>query len=157
MALRMSSLGRCLLGARRLSPLHLKVPKNQNSDTSVNYTCNTLSHCNSNASHPFPIFVHFQGCQYLSTSSATQHARSQLPVGVIKPDEEPKIFRWTAFIHFLISLHQLRGKMKLCLSLRSPWPNVTIPEANVADYVWENVAQYSDNTALVCGLSGRWG
>ena len=45
--------------------------------------------------------------------------------------------------------------MKLCLSLRSPWPNVTIPEANVADYVWENVAQYSDNTALVCGLTGR--
>ena len=97
MALRMPSLGRCLLGARRLSPLHLKVPKNQNSDTSVNYTCNTLSHCNSNASHPVPIFVHFQGCQYLSTSSATQHARSQLPVGVIKPDEESKIFRWATF------------------------------------------------------------
>ena len=103
------------------------------------------------------MYIHFQGCQYLSTSSAVHHARSQLPVGVIKPDEEPKIFRWTAFIHFLISLHQLRGKMKLCLSLRSPWPNVTIPEANVADYVWENVAQYSDNTALVCGLTGRWG
>ena len=47
--------------------------------------------------------------------------------------------------------------MEPCLSLRSPWPNVTIPEANVADYVWENVAQYSENTALVCGLTGRWG
>ena len=33
---------------------------------------------------------------------------------------------------------------------------MTIPEVNVADYVWQNVAEYSDNTALVCGMTGRF-
>ena len=80
-----------------------------------------------------------------------------MPVGVIKPDEESKIFRWTTFYPLFNIPTPAERKTKLCLSLRSPWPNVTIPEANVADYVWENVAQYSDNTALVCGLTGRWG
>jgi len=66
----------------------------------------------------------------LSTQPALLHARSQVPVGVIKPGEEDRI-------------------------VRSPWPEVSIPEVNLADYVWENVDQYSDNTALVCGMTGR--
>ena len=40
--------------------------------------------------------------------------------------------------------------------IRSPWPDVTIPETNLADYVWQNVDQYEDNTAVVCGMTGRY-
>ena len=30
-----------------------------------------------------------------------------------------------------------------------------IPEVNLADYVFENASEYSNNPALVCGMSGR--
>ena len=39
--------------------------------------------------------------------------------------------------------------------IRSPYADVTIPEMNVADYVWTNAAEYPDNVALVCGMTGR--
>ena len=32
---------------------------------------------------------------------------------------------------------------------------MTIPETNLADYVWQNVDEYADNTAVVCGMTGR--
>ena len=38
---------------------------------------------------------------------------------------------------------------------RSPYPDVDIPEQNVADFVFEHVDQYGDLPALVCGMSGR--
>ena len=41
------------------------------------------------------------------------------------------------------------------LIIRSPWPEVEIPETNLADFVWENVEQHGDNPALVCGMTGR--
>ena len=40
-------------------------------------------------------------------------------------------------------------------NIRSPYADVTIPEMNVADYVWTNAAEYPDNVALVCGMTGR--
>lgn len=51
-------------------------------------------------------------------------------MGVIKSGEEPMI-------------------------VRSHWPEITIPEMNVADFVLQNVDEYSDNVALVCGMTGR--
>lgn len=39
--------------------------------------------------------------------------------------------------------------------MTSPWPEVSIPETNLADYVWENAGHYSDKPALVCGMTGR--
>merc|ERR1719319_1323023 len=66
----------------------------------------------------------------VSTHPTLLHAGSQVPVGAIRPGEEDRI-------------------------VRSPWPDVAIPEVTLADYVWENVDQYSDNTALVCGMTGR--
>ena len=38
---------------------------------------------------------------------------------------------------------------------RSPYPDIEIPEVNLADFVFENVSHYPDNTALVCGMTGR--
>jgi len=37
----------------------------------------------------------------------------------------------------------------------SPWPDVVVPEVNLADFVWENVEHHAANDALVCGMSGR--
>ena len=39
--------------------------------------------------------------------------------------------------------------------MRSPWPQVEIPETNLADFVWENMEHYADKEALVCGMTGR--
>jgi len=77
-----------------------------------------------------PCMPSLQAQRLLSTHTTLLHAGSQLPVGAIRPGEEDRI-------------------------VRSPWPDVAIPEVNLADYVWENVDQYSDNTALVCGMTGR--
>ena len=43
----------------------------------------------------------------------------------------------------------------MSLWFRSPYADVIIPEMNVADYVWTHAANYPDNVALVCGMSGR--
>jgi len=66
----------------------------------------------------------------LWTTPSLPHAGSSLPIGKIKPEDE----------HLII---------------RSPWPEVEIPETNLADFVWENVEQHGDNPALVCGMTGR--
>jgi len=39
--------------------------------------------------------------------------------------------------------------------IRSPYPDVNIPEMNLADFVFEDASKYPDNTALVCGMTGR--
>jgi len=65
-----------------------------------------------------------------STNPSLLHAGSSLPIGLINPGDENLI-------------------------IRSPWPEVEIPETNLADFVWENVEEYSDKPALVCGMTGR--
>lgn len=37
----------------------------------------------------------------------------------------------------------------------SPWPDITIPEMNLADYVWEHASARPEAVALVCGMTGR--
>ena len=39
--------------------------------------------------------------------------------------------------------------------IRSPYPDVEIPEQNVADFVFANVDEYGDLPALCCGMTGR--
>lgn len=39
--------------------------------------------------------------------------------------------------------------------IRSPYPDVDIPEQNVADFVFANVDHYGDLPALCCGMTGR--
>ena len=38
---------------------------------------------------------------------------------------------------------------------RSPYPDVDIPEQNVADFVFADVDKYGDLPALCCGMTGR--
>jgi hypothetical protein len=52
------------------------------------------------------------GRRLLATCAPRLHAGSAAPVGRIGPGEEPKI-------------------------VRSQWPDVAIPELNLADYVWQ--------------------
>ena len=66
----------------------------------------------------------------LSTALPTCYRRSALPLGMVEPEEER-------------------------LVVRSPWPSVTVPEMNLAEWVWELVPQYAESTALVCGLTGH--
>jgi len=66
----------------------------------------------------------------LSVSASLHHARSQVPVGLIKPGEEDKIFH-------------------------SRLPQLEIPEMNIADFVWKDSDKYADDVALVCGMTGR--
>lgn len=39
--------------------------------------------------------------------------------------------------------------------VRSPYTDVEIPEVSLADYVWKDVDKFTDNVALVCGMTGR--
>lgn len=39
--------------------------------------------------------------------------------------------------------------------VRSPYPDVDIPECNMADFVWRDVDKWPEHVALVCGLTGR--
>jgi len=39
--------------------------------------------------------------------------------------------------------------------VRSPYPDVEIPEANLADFVLEDADEFKDNVALMCGMTGR--
>jgi len=66
----------------------------------------------------------------LSTALPTCYRKSALPLGIVEPGEER-------------------------LVVRSPWPPVTVPEMNLAEWVWELAPQYADTTALVCGLTGH--
>ena len=66
----------------------------------------------------------------LSTALPTCYRKSALPLGIVEPGEER-------------------------LVVRSPWPPVTVPEMNLAEWVWELAPQYADSTALVCGLTGH--
>lgn len=67
--------------------------------------------------------------RHLSTSPALFCDPSK-PKGVIAPGEEDKI-------------------------IHSIFPDIKIPEMNLADYVWEHVDVHAKNTALVCGMTGR--
>ncbi len=40
--------------------------------------------------------------------------------------------------------------------VRSPWPEVEIPETNLADFVWQDVSQHAEYTALVGILWQVW-
>lgn len=66
----------------------------------------------------------------IATSAKLPHAGSPLPTGMIRPGDEDLI-------------------------VRSPWPQVDIPETNLANFVWENMEHYADKEALVCGMTGR--
>jgi len=66
----------------------------------------------------------------IATGKQLRHARKQTPTGIIDKEDEQFI-------------------------IRSPYADMTIPEVNVADYVWTNAANYPDNVALVCGMTGR--
>ena len=66
----------------------------------------------------------------LSTAVPTCYRKSSLPLGLVEPDEER-------------------------LVVRSPWPSVTVPEMNLAEWVWELAPQHEEATALVCGLTGH--
>jgi len=63
-------------------------------------------------------------------SSCKNHAGSARPVGVVEPEDDKFV-------------------------IRSPYADVTIPEINVADFVWSNADKYPDNVALACGMTGR--
>jgi len=39
--------------------------------------------------------------------------------------------------------------------VRSPYPDVEIPEVNLADFVLEDAMKFKDNVALMCGMTGR--
>ena len=39
--------------------------------------------------------------------------------------------------------------------VKSIYSDVELPECNLADFVWRDVEQWKDNTALVCGMTGR--
>jgi len=39
--------------------------------------------------------------------------------------------------------------------VKSPYTDVEVPEANLADYVWKDIEKWPENTALVCGMTGR--
>ena len=66
----------------------------------------------------------------LSTALPTCYRKSALPLGLVEPDEEKFV-------------------------VRSPWPSVTVPEINLAEWVWELAPQHAESTALVCGLTGH--
>jgi len=66
----------------------------------------------------------------LTTSRSLQYEGSHSPLGLIDEGDEKYI-------------------------IRSPYPDVTIPECNVADFVWKDAASYPDEPALVCGMTGR--
>lgn len=64
------------------------------------------------------------------TSLPRLYGGSQAPLGIVEPEEEQFISK-------------------------SPWPDVMIPEVNLADFVWEHVDQYPAAIAVVCGMTGR--
>eukprot|EP00088_Acartia_fossae_P023689 TRINITY_DN24705_c0_g1_i1.p1 TRINITY_DN24705_c0_g1~~TRINITY_DN24705_c0_g1_i1.p1 ORF type:complete len:606 (-),score=154.85 TRINITY_DN24705_c0_g1_i1:309-2126(-) len=69
--------------------------------------------------------------RHLSTGPARlQQVDPSKPAGKIAPGEESKI-------------------------IRSIWPDIQIPETNLADFVWEDVETFGSNQAMVCGMTGR--
>ena len=66
----------------------------------------------------------------LSTALPSLYRGSALPLGLVEAGEES-------------------------LVTRSPWPEVTIPQCNLAEFVWQHSDVYGEATALVCGMSGR--
>ena len=81
-------------------------------------------------SRPAMVLDHLASLARLSTGVPTCYRRSGLPLGVVDPEEEG-------------------------LVVRSPWPTVTVPEMNLAEWVWQLAPQHAGSTALVCGLTGR--
>jgi len=67
--------------------------------------------------------------RFLCTSGGVYQNRS-LPAGLIKPEDEKFI-------------------------VRSPWQAVHIPEVNVAEFIWEDIEHHGQETAIVCGMTGR--
>ena len=45
--------------------------------------------------------------------------------------------------------------LQIFIYVRSSYKDVDIPEVNLADFVFENALEYSDNPALVCGITGN--
>lgn len=39
--------------------------------------------------------------------------------------------------------------------VRSPFPDVTVPDVTLVDFVWDMVDKFPDYTALICGVTGR--
>ena len=69
-------------------------------------------------------------------------------MGVIEEGEEEFIIRWEG--------REGSGWEYLTVNcIRSPYPDVDIPEQNVADFVFANVDEYGDLPALCCGMTGR--
>jgi len=66
----------------------------------------------------------------VQSGTVLRHAGSPHPTGLIDKEDEKFV-------------------------IRSPYTDVEIPEVNVADYVWSHAADYPDNVALVCGMTGR--
>jgi len=71
-----------------------------------------------------------RSCIRLVSTTRRLYLDPSKPQGIIAPGEEDKI-------------------------VRSKWPDVQIPEVNVADFVWEHVEHFGTNQALVCGMTGR--
>ena len=68
--------------------------------------------------------------QQLSTALPRLYLGSPTPLGEVEEGEEGTV-------------------------VRSPWPDVAIPEMNLSDYVWEHTAAHPEAVALVCGMTGR--
>ena len=99
----------------------------------------------------------------LTTSRSLQYEGSHSPLGLIDEGDEKYIIRYTTkqtsmkWVAFIFCLQADARKIYVIqkLILRSPYPDVTIPECNVADFVWKDAASYPDEPALVCGMTGR--
>ena len=110
-------------------------------------------------------FISFQGGKYPFSSwlrSSSRNIRGWKETRTVLPSPRQEVHTRRSFHSSSILYKKNRALPSGVIEegeeefiIRSPYPDVDIPEQNVADFVFANVDHYGDLPALCCGMTGR--